>query len=898
MTPPVPIPHRGRVTAVPSGRVGSSPKGRAGSLPAVLLGLLVLAAGCDSSPSAPQVDAVRVSSPEVQVAIGGSVQYSAEALDRSGNPVPGQSFTWSSSNPAVATVDATGRVTGVAEGNALIFAGVGGILGNRPIQVLPPPVASVEVSPDAFQLQRGEERTLQVTLRGADGAVLVGRPITFTSSAPGVASVTNQGVVRGVSAGSATVTVRSEGQQATSQVTVAAGLEPVIAAISPAVLREGQDAVLEGERFSSVPGENEVRIGGERATVLEASPTRLRIQVPTRACYPEGLIPVTLSVSGDASDPVLHPFEPPESLELAVGEIRRIRAPEDLCIRFRASGSGETYLVGLQSVTELATTRDATALLGRTALSAPVTAADLAAWADAPPTPAGLSFRDVAAGVAGQGHGDASPTAPERWRRHRAAEARLRGTEQRILSHELSAAGMARAASQARAAGVAAAPAAQVVSANVQEGQVLQVQVPDVGSSNFCQNGIPISAVVRKVGTSSVWLEDVANPGGGFTDQEFQKLASDFDQTILPEISDWFGEPTDIDGNGRIVIVISQEVNRISQALGFVVSSDFFPASCPASNGGEFYYARAPDPNGAVTGPDGQARPYTVEQALADAPVLLAHETTHIIQFGRRIFAEEANFVQTVWELEGQATLAEEVTGFRVLGLQPRRNLGFEVAFNSPQQVPEDWFLAGHVDLAVYYGFRSPQERSPGAPEECGWLSRDTAGACRIQSNEQLEAYTRLPYGVAWSFLRWISDHYGDRFPGGERELHRRMVTNPNRGFQTLQEVVGEPVPPMLARWAASLYADGRLPAGVGDPLLQFPTWNLRGIESRLVEPARLRARPAGFNSFNLPMTIAAGSTSYVTVSGGSRPAHSIRARSEGGGFLPAHMQLWVVRLP
>jgi hypothetical protein len=338
---------------------------------AVGLTLLALISACDGGPAAPQVDSVRVTSAEVQVSISGSIQYSAEALDRNGDPLPNQVFTWTSSDPAVATVDATGRVKGVAQGTAEITAAVGSVSGTRPVEVLPPPVETVEVSPADFELQRGEELTLEVILRGSQGEVLQSRLISFTSSNSSVASVTPQGVVRGVSAGTSTLQVRSEGKEATSQVTVTPGAGPAISTITPIVLREGNEAILEGERFSSVPGENEVRIGGERASVLEASSNRLRIRVPSGACYPEGLVPVTLSVSGDASDPVLHPFEPPESPPLAVGEFRLVRAPEDLCIRFPATSSSETYLIGLQSVTEVASTRDAAALRGERAFRGP-----------------------------------------------------------------------------------------------------------------------------------------------------------------------------------------------------------------------------------------------------------------------------------------------------------------------------------------------------------------------------------------------------------------------------------------------------------------------------------------------------------------------------------------------
>src|SRR5207247_7983904 len=43
-------------------------------------------------------------------------QYSAVALDGNGRPVAGQTFTWSSSDPAIATVDATGLATGLTPG--------------------------------------------------------------------------------------------------------------------------------------------------------------------------------------------------------------------------------------------------------------------------------------------------------------------------------------------------------------------------------------------------------------------------------------------------------------------------------------------------------------------------------------------------------------------------------------------------------------------------------------------------------------------------------------------------------------------------------------------------------------------------------------------------------------
>lgn len=56
--------------------------------------------------------------------VGGTVQFTAEARDAEGNPVPGTSFSWSSSDPEIATVSPEGLVEAKAIGTALIIATV------------------------------------------------------------------------------------------------------------------------------------------------------------------------------------------------------------------------------------------------------------------------------------------------------------------------------------------------------------------------------------------------------------------------------------------------------------------------------------------------------------------------------------------------------------------------------------------------------------------------------------------------------------------------------------------------------------------------------------------------------------------------------------------------------
>jgi len=68
---------------------------------------------------------VQVSPPDAQVQAGRTAPFVATAFDAAGNPIAEAQFTWSSSNPRVATIDQNGIATGVAGGQVVITARVG-----------------------------------------------------------------------------------------------------------------------------------------------------------------------------------------------------------------------------------------------------------------------------------------------------------------------------------------------------------------------------------------------------------------------------------------------------------------------------------------------------------------------------------------------------------------------------------------------------------------------------------------------------------------------------------------------------------------------------------------------------------------------------------------------------
>ena len=84
------------------------------------------------------VATVTVTGPSDRVRKGATMQLAASAADANGNPVPQQGFFWSSSNTNIATVSASGLVTGVRPGKATITArtaATGGKSGSLQIEV-------------------------------------------------------------------------------------------------------------------------------------------------------------------------------------------------------------------------------------------------------------------------------------------------------------------------------------------------------------------------------------------------------------------------------------------------------------------------------------------------------------------------------------------------------------------------------------------------------------------------------------------------------------------------------------------------------------------------------------------------------------------------------------------
>lgn len=129
-----------------------------------------------------------------------------------------KSITFTSSDTAVATVDANGNVAGVGVGTATITVTAGGKSATCTFHVESAAVAATGIALNftTLTLPVGEPYKLIATLTPADATDAV----TFTSSNPGIAAVLADGTVTAVSPGTATITATAGSQTAQCAVTV------------------------------------------------------------------------------------------------------------------------------------------------------------------------------------------------------------------------------------------------------------------------------------------------------------------------------------------------------------------------------------------------------------------------------------------------------------------------------------------------------------------------------------------------------------------------------------------------------------------------------------------------------------------------------------------------------
>lgn len=153
-------------------------------------------------------------------ALGATRELKAVARDAAGNEVTGVSFTWSSSNEAVVSVDASGDVTAQENGAADITATASGVSGTAEIAVLQR-VETVTVSPGTITLTTvGATHQFSASAADANDNEVEGAVFVWDAEDPTVATVDRDGLATAKGMGQTTVRATSQDVPAFAELTV------------------------------------------------------------------------------------------------------------------------------------------------------------------------------------------------------------------------------------------------------------------------------------------------------------------------------------------------------------------------------------------------------------------------------------------------------------------------------------------------------------------------------------------------------------------------------------------------------------------------------------------------------------------------------------------------------
>ena len=168
-----------------------------------------------------------------------NVQLTATAIDRNGATVAGRTATWSVVSGGVTVGATTGLMNAVSVGSAVVRAAMGGRNGDLAVTVRQTSVDTVRVAPLDTTINIGNSFPYRVTLKSGYNDVLTGRPVTYSSSSPGIATVSPAGVATAIATGTTTITVTSTegrgGATVTGTATLRVAARPQLV-VNPATL--------------------------------------------------------------------------------------------------------------------------------------------------------------------------------------------------------------------------------------------------------------------------------------------------------------------------------------------------------------------------------------------------------------------------------------------------------------------------------------------------------------------------------------------------------------------------------------------------------------------------------------------------------------------------------------
>lgn len=581
---------------------------------------------------------------------------------------------------------------------------------------------------------------------------------------------------------------------------------PIVESIQPANAVAGDTVQILGRYFGEGTASTLVLFGGFRGDVISASSTHLSVQVPS--CMPTRTVPVTVRRAGVIGPPASLAItsDGRTPLDFAEGDIVHLMAGALDCIELPQSTSPARYLLVLQNAASVPDRDMHYQLAGLVAEpEAAVTAANPA-----------RTVTESSSGI------------PQL-----RFESELRRRERRISPSALIRPAADRLDTQALGA-----------QCPIQVGDTCQFSV-----FNRDDSFTTVTARVEYVSDHAIFYQDVDAPEDGYTSADFQSFGNLFDNVIYDTDVGAFGMPSDVDGNGRIIILFTPVVNALTDrgSAGFIAGF-FFGLDLTMganSNEAEIFYSLVPDPDGEFSDER------QVDVLRNTIPPVLAHEFQHMIAFNQRVRLREGT-QNTLWLAEGLAHMAEDLVGDSLLAR------GDEMRA----------FLFKASNLARAYRYLEN-------PSATSLIENDPPGTLELR-------------GAGWLFVEYLMGQYGGT------SLLRDLVQTTAEGVTAVEAAAETDWSRLFSHWSVALWADRMAEAGLAvDPMYTFAGMDLYG-EMRLYLEGQTfyngdPLQPDRFDRADLLRSgeLPSSGPNYLILDTGVSP-YSLNFAGRHGGIFPA----------
>jgi hypothetical protein len=181
--------------------------------------------------------------------------------------------------------------------------------------------------------------------------------------------------------------------------------------------------------------------------------------------------------------------------------------------------------------------------------------------------------------------------------------------------------------------------------------------------------GIPapilVGAIAQSVGGHVAIYVDSTAPANGLTTADLDSLRDAFNQNLYPADVAAFGNESDIDNNGLVVVLMTNAINKLVTAqqcvttgyvAGFFFGADIDPVTHSQWNNGEIFYTVVADSSGTLS------CPHTNTGVKRVVPVTFIHEFQHMISYNQHVLMRGGGG-EVLWLNEGMSHYAEELGG-------------------------------------------------------------------------------------------------------------------------------------------------------------------------------------------------------------------------------------------